>query len=42
MKEVGEMLYAMWKERKGKVIMEEVKEKSEVRQNGREREIPEI
>ena len=32
-KEVGEMIYAMWKERKGKKIMEERKEKNENREN---------
>ena len=32
-KEVGEMIYAMWKERKGKKIMEEMKEKNENREN---------
>ena len=42
MKEVGEMLYAMWKGRKGNIFIEEVKEKSEVRQNERVEEIPEI
>ena len=34
-KEVGEMIYAMWKERKGKKIMEEMKEKNENRENTR-------
>ena len=40
--EVGDMLYEMWKERRGKIVLEELKEKKERRQNRRERDLPEM
>ena len=34
--EVGDMLYEMWNERRSKIVLEELKEQNELRQNRRE------